>query len=186
MALAHAILASLLESPCSGYDLMKRFDGTVGFFWKASHQQIYRELSRMENQGWLQAELIHQEGRPNKKLYSVTAAGSEQLRQWILVPAEVSPMRDDLLVKLFVGYLVTPSQILTELDHHRQHHQERLQIYQQIEMDFFQVSQEEMSQVDLYQYQTLKQGIRYEKEWLAWCREVVETLEQAAQTHLTP
>jgi len=32
MALAHAILAALINAPCSGYDLAKRFDGSVGFF----------------------------------------------------------------------------------------------------------------------------------------------------------
>ena len=45
MSLAHAILVSLVCEPKSGYDLAKQFDGTVGFFWQATHQQIYRDLT---------------------------------------------------------------------------------------------------------------------------------------------
>ncbi|MCS6814837.1 MAG: PadR family transcriptional regulator, partial [Cyanobacteria bacterium] len=60
MALSHALLSLLLHQPSSGYDLAKQFDcsveGSVGFFWGASHQQIYRELTRLEEQGWLRSE----------------------------------------------------------------------------------------------------------------------------------
>lgn len=181
MALAHAILATLLESPCSGYDLMKRFEGSVGFFWRASHQQIYRELNRMEQQQWLQAELIQQEGRPNKKRYSVTAVGRDHLQQWILTPVEVSPVRDEMLVKLFVGYLVTPEQILEQLHQHRQLHHDRLQTYQQIESDSFETDSGDLSHTAIYQYQTLRYGILYETQWLTWCEEVIETLKQLHQ-----
>jgi DNA-binding PadR family transcriptional regulator len=27
---------------------------SVGFFWKASHQQIYRELTQLEGKGWVE------------------------------------------------------------------------------------------------------------------------------------
>ena len=41
MALEHAILVSLSERPASGLDLTRRFDRSIGFFWSATHQQIY-------------------------------------------------------------------------------------------------------------------------------------------------
>jgi DNA-binding PadR family transcriptional regulator len=58
-----------------GYDLSKRFDGSVGFFWNATQQQIYRELAKLEDQGWISPQTISQQGRPDKKLYSVTDFG---------------------------------------------------------------------------------------------------------------
>ncbi|MGW2586967.1 PadR family transcriptional regulator, partial [Streptomyces virginiae] len=51
MALDHAILVSLLEKPGSGYELARRFDRSIGYFWTATHQQIYRVLGRMEGNG---------------------------------------------------------------------------------------------------------------------------------------
>jgi DNA-binding PadR family transcriptional regulator len=53
MSLAHALMTSLLEKSSSGYDLARRFDKSIGYFWHATHQQIYRELARMEQAGWI-------------------------------------------------------------------------------------------------------------------------------------
>uniref|UniRef100_UPI00286DB6B3 PadR family transcriptional regulator n=1 Tax=Chamaesiphon sp. VAR_48_metabat_403 TaxID=2964700 RepID=UPI00286DB6B3 len=83
MALSHAILAAINDCPCSGYDLAKRFDGSVGFFWNATHQQIYRELTKLEEQSQLDARLVQQEHRPDKKIYTLTSKGEETLRSWI-------------------------------------------------------------------------------------------------------
>src|SRR5690606_2138604 len=56
MSIQHALLTSLLERPSSGYGLANRFDHSMGYFWHASHQQIYRELGRMAQHGWLAVE----------------------------------------------------------------------------------------------------------------------------------
>ncbi len=54
MAIEHAILVSLAEKSASGYDLARRFDASIGHFWKASHQQIYKVLGRMESDKWVE------------------------------------------------------------------------------------------------------------------------------------
>ncbi|EMY32485.1 putative PadR family transcriptional regulator, partial [Arthrobacter crystallopoietes BAB-32] len=51
MSLPHAILTALLEKPGSGAELTRRFDRSFGFFWPATHQQIYRELAKLERDG---------------------------------------------------------------------------------------------------------------------------------------
>ena len=53
MSIQHALLTSLLEKPSTGYELANRFDRSIGYFWQATHQQIYRELGRMVTAGWL-------------------------------------------------------------------------------------------------------------------------------------
>jgi DNA-binding PadR family transcriptional regulator len=53
MSLAHVLLTSLLEKPSTGFDLARRFDRSMGFFWNATHQQIYRELNGMLKKGWI-------------------------------------------------------------------------------------------------------------------------------------
>lgn len=52
MSLAHVLLTSLIEKPSTGIDLARRFDRSMGFFWNATHQQIYRELSGMQEK-WI-------------------------------------------------------------------------------------------------------------------------------------
>jgi DNA-binding PadR family transcriptional regulator len=176
MALSHALLTALHESPCSGYDLAKKFDGTVGFFWSASHQQIYRELTKLEEQAYISAMVVQQSNRPDKKIYEVTEAGKDYLREWIARPSTVAAIKDELLVKLFAGDLVDPAVILGELEHHRSQHQELLDTYKSIEQRFF----ADACQLDVnrrYQYLTLRQGIRLETEWLVWCAEAIASFE---------
>src|SRR5437870_855235 len=106
MALAHAILSSILKHPSSGYELAKEFDRVVSHFWNATHQQIYRELAGMERDGLVTAELIEQKDRPNSKWYSITDQGRQVLAAWVAQPISVSAMREDLLIKLRAESLV--------------------------------------------------------------------------------
>jgi len=175
MALAHAILAALINAPCSGYDLAKRFDGSVGFFWSASHQQIYRELSKLEDQGWISCQTILQAGRPDKKLYSVTDLGEQQLKKWIAQPCEPTPIKDDLLVKIFAARVASKETILAEIEQHQKAHLEKLSTYENLKQHYFRNPQK-LSQPEQFQYLTLLNGISYEKHWLAWCDGVIELL----------
>ena len=58
MSLPHALLTALTEHPGSGSDLAGRFDRSIGYFWQATHQQIYRELARLEAAGWIEGLLV--------------------------------------------------------------------------------------------------------------------------------
>ncbi len=60
MALAEAILVCLTERPMTGYELAKTFDNSIGFFWRAAHQQIYRELQALSRAGYLESEDVIQ------------------------------------------------------------------------------------------------------------------------------
>jgi DNA-binding PadR family transcriptional regulator len=175
MALAHAILATLLDQPYSGYDLRRRFEGSVGFFWQASFQQIYRELGKLEEQGLVQSEAIAQQGRPDKRIFAVTADGEAFLQTWIQTPCEMAPIRDDLMVKMFAGFVVPRAEILKELQEHQVLHQERLAIYQQIRQNAF-AKPEQLPDQELFRYLTLCGGIQYERGWLNWCKEAMAIL----------
>src|SRR3954466_3110656 len=100
MALEHAILVSLPERAGSGYELARRFDKSIGYFWSATHQQIYRVLKRMEGSGWLNSESVTQEGRPDKKVYAVSEAGRAELARWIAEPSDTGTPRNERAVKI--------------------------------------------------------------------------------------
>ena len=176
MALPHAILVALLEGPSSGYDLAKRFDSSVSFFWDASHQQIYRELAKLEETGHVTAEAVPQEDHPNKKLYAITDSGQTMLTEWMRETSPASPIKDNLLVKLFGGYLVEPDILLAELRKHRKLHQTRLVEYQTLEEQLF-PDTTELSKKQTYQHLTLRNGIQSEQGWLRWCDEAIAALQ---------
>ncbi|MFE9739156.1 PadR family transcriptional regulator [Streptomyces sp. NPDC006477] len=129
MALDHAILVSLLEKPGSGYELARRFERSIGYFWTATHQQIYRVLKRMESDGWVDVRDVPQHGRPDKKEYSVAAAGRDALSAWLHAPIEPESVRHDLAVKIRGAAFDDPAALIGEVERHRQAHTDRLARY---------------------------------------------------------
>jgi len=50
------------------------------FFWQARHSQIYPELARLEEKGLVTHQVVEQQDRPDKKVYSVTDSGLDALK----------------------------------------------------------------------------------------------------------
>ena len=175
MALAHAILSSLIKRPCTGYDLAKEFDRVTNHFWNATHQQIYRDLARMEENAWVRVKPVKQKDRPDRKLYSVTAKGKKALALWIAQPAPVSGMREDLMVKLQAGTLVDRSVLLEEIDRHRQAHLKTRKFYEAVTARDF-PDPHALPPEESLDYLVLRCGILYEQAYAAWCDEALAML----------
>ena len=100
MSLRDAVLAALLEGEASGYDLAKGFDASVANFWAATPQQLYRELDRLAGQGLIQARVVQQERRPNKRMFSLTDAGRDAIAEFTVTAPRASVIRDELMIKV--------------------------------------------------------------------------------------
>ncbi|TDC15634.1 PadR family transcriptional regulator, partial [Actinomadura bangladeshensis] len=100
MSLRNAVLATLLEGEASGYDLAKSFDAGAANFWMATPQQLYRELDKMAVEGLIQARVVQQERRPNKRLYSLTVAGRRALHDFTATPPRPGAIREELMVQV--------------------------------------------------------------------------------------
>lgn len=182
MTLSYAILASLeLESPCSGYDIVKQFDERISCFWGASHQQVYKELRQLKNQGWVSSETVIQKGRPNKEVYKITHTGLDQLITWINEISEPTVIREQLIIKILVGYLVPTQIIVNELRHRHKIHLGQLMALQLIEFQNYQ-KPSALGLRDKLQYLALRRGIRYQADWIAWCEEAIKMLEEHEQS----
>ena len=176
MSLSYALLAMLLDCPSSGYDLNKAFEDSISNFWKATHQQIYRELGKLEERGWIEAELISQRDRPDKKLYHVTPLGKQELATWVVQPCPISSVKEEILVKTFVGDLVPPAQLLQVIQDHRQQYEHLLTVYHRIEASYF-PDTTQLSTAETFRYLTLRRGIRYATDWIAWCEEALAQIQ---------
>jgi DNA-binding PadR family transcriptional regulator len=177
MALAHTILAVLSHAPCSGYDVSKQFEDCVSFFWKATQQQIYRELGKMQERGWVSYEIVPQAGKPDKKIYALTSAGIAELNNWCGEPSEPSPIREDLLVKVLASPYLPKASVLNELRRRRHVHDRQLKECLETEANFLALSAPQPS--DVGRYLTLRRGIRFEQSWVDWCDEMLALFEQS-------
>ena len=87
MSLQHAILGFLNYNSLTGYDLKKILDTSVRHFWAADQSQIYRTLNRLSDRGLVEMEIINQSERPDRKVYSITKAGRDELRDYLCAGA---------------------------------------------------------------------------------------------------
>jgi len=173
MALEHALLVSLSERAASGADLTRRFDQSIGFFWTATHQQIYRVLARMETDGWVVSRVVPQTDRPATKVYDVTDAGREELRRWIAEPSGPEPMRSDLMVKFRAASYGDRAAVLETARAKLDEHTKRLALYEFIEQRDF-PEPDGLSGRDLDMYLVLRGGLLLERFWIDWLTEYLE------------
>ncbi|MFC7535486.1 PadR family transcriptional regulator [Actinoplanes sp. GCM10030250] len=178
MALEHAILVSLLERPGSGYELARRFERSIGRFWTATHQQIYRVLKRMESDGWVAAEEIGQDGRPDKRAYSVTATGRAQLIDWLRRPVQPEAVRHELAVKIRGAAFdddAGRAALIGEVERYRADHEATLHRYLTGEKRDF-GGDADLDAGQRLQHVVLRGGIAYERMLLDWLDDVLHTL----------
>jgi DNA-binding PadR family transcriptional regulator len=129
MSLKHALLGFLSMDSFSGYDLKHYFEEQVGFFWTATHSQIYRTLDGLVGEGLARVERVVQHDRPNKKLYHLTDAGQEELQDWLVSPYAVPPVHHTLLVQLFFAQELEDSEVVELLEDYAERLQEQLELY---------------------------------------------------------
>jgi DNA-binding PadR family transcriptional regulator len=178
VALADAILACLTEHPMTGYELAKTFDSSIGFFWKTDHQQIYRELSRLRDRGYIQGREVVQSGKPNKLVYTLTAAGRAAFRHWAVRPSTPASIKDDLLVRLYALDNVDIAAIRADLMARLEHHRDRYERYERILKKRF--PQGTASPADMGKLLSLRLGLRHERMVAEWCEEAVTALSELA------
>lgn len=175
MSLPHALLTALAEQPGSGSDLARRFDRSIGYFWQATHQQIYRELARLEASDWIEA-LPAEDGRGGKRRYLILEAGRQELKRWTAEAQAPSPIRDELLVRLRAEAVVGPTGLREELIALAEQHRQKLAKYRAIEARDF--SSNSQSLENRLQHLVLTSGITYETYRLTLCDEAIALLDQ--------
>ena len=173
MALEHALLVSLSERPGTGIELTRRFDRSIGFFWSATHQQIYRVLARMEADGWLTATEVAQTGRPDKKVYDVTPAGAAALADWLAEPTPTHALRSDLAVKMRGASFGDRGAVLAVVRDNLADHLARLDHYRRLMRRDY-PDPAELTGLDLDHYLVLRGGILTEETWVTWLTEYLE------------
>jgi len=178
LALGDAILVLLTERPMTGYELMKTFDTSIGFFWRADHPQIYRELARLRDRGHIQGREVVQSGKPNKLVYTLTREGRAALRRWAALPASSPSIKDDLLVCLYALDSIDIDPLRANLMVRLEYHRSRLSRFEHILEKRF--PKGATSTADVGKLLGLRMGLRYERAVVEWCEEALDTLSAEA------
>lgn len=128
MSLEHAILGFLREQAMTGYDLKTVcFDHDAQHFWTADQAQIYRTLDRLESRDMVTSRVRRQRSRPDRKIYSITPAGSDELDRWAASTGPLPPLRDPFLIQLRFADRLSDDDLLRIVRERREAMQERLE-----------------------------------------------------------
>ncbi len=173
----YALLGLLSMGPGTGYDLKRRAESTVGYFWAENYGQIYPGLKQLAADRLVtcKARAPRGPGRPGRQEYAITEKGMTALKAWLAAAPRLEPFRSEMLLKLFFGYVSGPAVQAGHLREVREQEARHLTAYAAIEKHL-------PPGVPPYCRMTLSYGRHRSQAVIAWIDETLArlaTLERA-------
>ncbi|MFT8872010.1 MAG: helix-turn-helix transcriptional regulator [Sporolactobacillus sp.] len=97
------ILGLLKEREYTGYEIVERIKTIFSHFFEGSYGSVYPVLHKLEKDGKVTKQTVVQDGRPNKYVYSITAAGVAHFQNYLDSDVRPEAVRSDFLVRLYFG-----------------------------------------------------------------------------------
>jgi DNA-binding PadR family transcriptional regulator len=178
--LGFALLGLLARRPRTGYELAQALREPIGYFWTASHSQVYPELARLENAKYVRHRVVNNPGPREGKQYSITATGRKALAAWAVTdPTEV--VRDEFMLRVYSLWTADLAEAINLLTRRKADHQSRLATLRKIATQFAESPgglPTNPSDPDFSAYATLRRGLSFEHHAITWCDWMLTTLTQ--------
>ncbi len=168
------LLGFLRRGDCTGYELKKAMDESVGFFFGSSYGSIYPALKELESSGLVEVREVVQSGKPNKKVYSITPEGEERFQAQLEERPAADSFRSEFLMHLFFGGQKESGRLLALISDYRASQEDKLVRLREVEAKV-------RDAATPYEMMCLGYGlIRYESTlyWLDEVEKQVRKLEQ--------
>lgn len=178
MSLDHAILGFLAIGPKSGYDLKKRFDRSVSGFWPTDQSNIYRTLAKLRDWGHVNQEVIPQQGRPDRKVYHITADGEAELLGWLEEVIDDPQHRVGWLAQLFFAGLTRDEDAIHLLEGKAELIHRKLNAYSQHVGPSESYTHDEPERVDFYHWLPMDYAIFLNRARLEWLNDVIARIQR--------
>lgn len=163
----YVLLGLLDHEPMTGYELKRRIDTTLRFFWSGSFGSIYPTLNLLEKEGKVQKKDVSTNGR-EKIAYSITEEGRKALKEWLALPAEKDELRYETLLKLFFGNENGLEEALCHINRFEEKIKAELPI---LRLSVTQLSHILEEDTHKYYYLTALFGVKTFETYLEWCEE---------------
>ncbi|NLW48089.1 MAG: PadR family transcriptional regulator [Firmicutes bacterium] len=76
------LLSMISQSPRYGYEIAQFLEETNANLWiNLSMTYVYRLLKNFEDRGWVKAQMVKSDNRPNKKVFQITKIGKKALEE---------------------------------------------------------------------------------------------------------
>lgn len=109
-------LGILTMGDSTGYEIKKKFEQELSHFYDASFGSIYPALTRMTEEGLVRCTEQAQEGRPDKKVYTITPTGRMTFLDALSKKPRKDRIRSEFLAMLMFSDLLSPSRVAHLID----------------------------------------------------------------------
>ncbi len=173
----YAILGLLSKRPMSGYDMKRLLDRMSGFYWSESNAQLYPVLKKLAQENKVTSALDPASGARNRIIYTITNAGLDFLKEWLLQPVDRACYREEMILKVSLGHNINKKELMRHLkdysDDLQAQKKQRDKVQRHIETDH--VGRDDQ----LYLMMTYDFSEKVIDAKLAWCEETLKKLETA-------
>lgn len=182
--LKYALLGFLNLQPYTGYDLSAHMEVSTAHFWHAKLSQIYTTLKKLEQEGLVESEIEEQDDRPDKRIYTITPAGRDDLQAWLAQPmTDMDQTKLKLLLKVFFAGMGDRESVLTELRLQKSLHEKQLTLYRTATPQIIDEVTQEVADGEVHGFYweaTRRFGEAYEQMVVDWLAETITGLEKMA------
>ena len=169
MHLQNTILGVLVDGPSHGYSLKKYLGRSRGL--DINDGQLYPALRKLEREGLIQKEVVHQRAHPPKHLYRVTERGREAFLGWLegsdATAGLESFWKSEFLQKCAFFHHLEAEQIGPLV-------RAKLEEVERSLGELFALEGELDGQVGPYRRMVVEFGIRYQRMRQEWLEELLE------------
>ncbi len=109
-------LGVLTMGDATGYEIKKTFEDRLDLIFHASFGSIYPALNKLTDEGLVSCREMSQEKRPDKKVYSITAAGRYRFLEEIMKKPADDRFRSEYLATMMFSHLLPASTISQLID----------------------------------------------------------------------
>ena len=173
------ILGFLAHEDLTGYDIKKRIDGSISFFWKGSFGSIYPALNDMEQQGLVKRKKSDNSGGREKIAYHLTKKGEDALKAWLKEERVSNELKYETLLKLYFGGVEDRSVTIRNIELFEENIRHDLEVLKIYKSNLEKVLDEEDH---LYYYLTVTFGIDTYEAYLKWCTKSKKLLKKCSWT----
>ncbi|MBN1357360.1 PadR family transcriptional regulator [Candidatus Bathyarchaeota archaeon] len=170
------ILGMLSKEPMTGYDIRKRVKTRMGSFWDINYGQIYPTLRTLEKKGEVTKKVEIMENRPNRKVYSITNKGLNELKKWLLKPAEPESAKIETLLKVAFGEHLSKDEIIKHINEFKARNISRLEDASNIEKEM--KAQLKKNEKYFFPLLTFSLGKSLHKAGIEWADTAIELIEK--------
>lgn len=125
-------LGALMHRDASGYEIRKLFeDGPFNAIHDVSFGSIYPALTALLEREWATCCITEQDGRPDKKVYSITDAGRSAFLEAISTTPAPDKMRSEMLFILSFGDHLSRDHVVSLVDRYIDEYEQHLAAMQE-------------------------------------------------------